>query len=219
MKADFWLQRWERGEIGFHQSLTNPALVKYLEKLKLAKGSRIFVPLCGKTLDIAWLMSQGHQVVGVELSTLAVEELFDSLKITPSIRPMGALTLYSAKNIDIWLGDIFNLTNNVLGKVDAIYDRAALVALPREMRNRYTSHITTLCKAAPQLLITFEYNQSLYEGPPFAIHKEELQQHYQNTYQINLLEKTQIDESLKGKITAGAIATWFLYTNTNTNKP
>lgn len=209
MEAQFWHERWERGEIGFHESQVNPALVQHLGRLNLARGSRIFLPLCGKTLDFAWLLAQGHQVAGVELSSLAIDELFVSLGMTPAVTPAGALTRYSAKNIDIWVGDIFALSSSELGRVDAIYDRAALVALPEDMRNRYAAHLISLTQTAPQLLITYEYDQHLYEGPPFSVPEEELQRHYDGTYQLELLAQMQIEGGFKGKVDA-AIATWLL---------
>lgn len=209
MEANFWHQRWERGEIGFHESQVNPALVEHLGRLELARGSRIFLPLCGKTLDIDWLLAQGHRIVGVELSPLAINELFVSLDLTPVITPTGALTRYSAKNIDIWVGDIFDLSSSMLGTVDAVYDRAALVALPEDMRNRYAAHLISLTHTAPQLLITYEYDQQLYDGPPFSVHEEELQRHYDATYQLELLAQSQIAGGFKGKVNA-AIATWLL---------
>ncbi len=217
MKANFWLQRWERGEISFHESHANPALVENLSSLDLEKGSRIFLPLCGKTLDIAWLLAQGHRIAGVELSPLAINELFISLNLTPAITPKGALTRYSAKNIDIWVGDIFDLSSSMLGTVDAIYDRAALVALPEELRCRYAAHLVSLTQKAPQLLVTFEYDQQSYEGPPFSVHKEELQRHYDETYQLELLAKSQIAGGLKGKVDA-VIATWLIQRRSHRSK-
>lgn len=209
MEADFWNKRWERGEISFHQSQVNPALVQHLSRLDLAKASRIFLPLCGKTLDIEWLLAQDHRVVGAELSSLAIDELFASLDLKPVITPIGALARYSAKNIDIWVGDIFDLSRGILGRVDAIYDRAALVALPKEMRDRYTTHLILLTHTAPQLLITYEYNQQAYDGPPFSVHAEELQRHYDGNYRLELLAHSQIEGGFKGKVEA-TTNTWLL---------
>lgn len=209
MDANFWHQRWEQGEIGFHESDVNPALIENLGKLNLAKGARLFLPLCGKTLDIAWLLTQGYRIVGIELSPLAIEALFAALDLVPEITPTGILTRYSAKNIDIWVGDIFDLSSNMLGAVDAIYDRAALVALPEQMRNRYTVHLMALTHSAPRLLITYEYDQRFYNGPPFSVCEEELRQHYGGNYQLTQVAQEQIAGGLKGKVEA-VIATWLL---------
>ena len=209
MEASYWHQRWQQREIGFHESKVNPALVEHLDKLGLAKGSRIFIPLCGKTLDISWLLAQEYRVVGVELSPVAIKELFAELSLTPKITPTGALTLYSENVIDIWGGDIFDLSGEMLGSIDAVYDRAALVALPKNMHSRYAAHLISLTYAASQLLITYEYDQNLYDGPPFSVREEELKQIYGDTYQLELLAKDQITGGFKGKVDA-LNATWLL---------
>ena len=187
MQADFWHRKWEKGEIGFHEAEANTLMRENIHKLALDKGSRIFLPLCGKTRDIHWLLEQGYHVAGAELSEMAVKELFADLKLIPTIVKQGSLTHYSAENIDIFVGDIFNLTEEQLGKVDAIYDRAALVALPEAMRQQYTQHLTTISHGAAQLLITFEYDQSLMQGPPFSIGLALIKQYYQSRYSIELL--------------------------------
>jgi thiopurine S-methyltransferase len=137
MEANFWHQKWKRGEIGFHKSEANPLLIQHFEKLNPAQGSRVFLPLCGKTRDFAWLLACGYRVVGAELSEIAVKELFDDLGVEPNISRIGELGLYRAKDIDIWVGDIFDVSAETLGLVDAIYDRAALVALPASRRDQY----------------------------------------------------------------------------------
>src|SRR3954462_4784994 len=122
MEANFWHERWEKNEIGFHEPKPNPLLVKYWDRLELKKGARVFVPLCGKTLDIGWLLSKGFRVAGAELSQIAIDQLFAQLKLKPTIRKVGASLHYAAPKIDIFVGDIFQLTPQKLGRVDAIYD-------------------------------------------------------------------------------------------------
>ena len=202
MDPDFWHQKWKSNVIGFHKSEANPLLVNHFEALSLADGSRVFVPLCGKTLDIAWLLSNGYRVAGAELSEIAVKQLFDALDITPQIIKIGTLTRYSAENIDIFVGDIFQLSKDVLGTVDVVYDRAAFVALPTEMRQRYTKHLIEITDNASQLLISFEYDQTLLAGPPFAITNKEINQHFQAVYDITLLASEAVDGGLKGKCEA-----------------
>lgn len=209
MEASFWLQKWENGDIKFHKSESNAFLVEHFEKLNLAKGSRVFLPLCGKTRDLAWLLSCGYRVVGAELSELAINELFDDLGVEPKISRVGELTLYQAKDIDIFVGDIFDVFAEILGYVDAVYDRAALVALPANMRERYTSHLMKITHAAPQLLITYEYNQQLMDGPPFSIIEEEVKRHYAATYQLKLVESKDVGSGLNGKV-ASIETVWLL---------
>src|SRR5450432_4203968 len=144
MDARFWLQRWEANSISFHESEANPLLITYFKELSLAKGSRVFVPLCGKTLAIGWLLSNGYRVAAAELSELAVEQLFVELGLEPEITDIGEVKHYSATDIDIFVGDIFDLTRKILGSIDAVFDRAALVALPENMRIRYTKHVTDI---------------------------------------------------------------------------
>jgi thiopurine S-methyltransferase len=209
METSFWLQKWEKNETAFHQSEANALLVKYFTELALEKGSRVFVPFCGKTLDIGWLLSKGYRVAGAELSKIAIDQLFTELGVEPEISGAGEVDRYSAEGIDIFVGDIFDLSGEMLGAVDAIYDRAALVALPEKMRNRYTAHLTEITEKAPQLLITFEYDQSLMEGPPFSISNEEVKEQYRDSYEITLVASVDVPGGLKGKCAAKENA-WLL---------
>jgi thiopurine S-methyltransferase len=197
MDTMFWHQKWKNEEIAFHQGEVNPLLLNYFHTLSLAKGSRVFVPLCGKTLDISWLLSNGYRVAGAELSNLAVEQLFAALNLKPQISRMGEIKHYSAPNIDIFVGDIFALSDKMLGSVDAIYDRAALVALPKPMRDLYTVYLSQITKKAPQLLICYEYDQTLMAGPPFSINTKEINQHYSEVYDLTLLASIDVPSGLR----------------------
>lgn len=202
MDANFWLRKWEKNEIAFHNSEANPMLVEYFKELSLAKGHRVFVPLCGKTLDIAWLLANGYRVAGAELVELAIEQLFVELGVAPTIVETGPVKQYSATNIDIFVGDIFNVSNKMLGAVDAIYDRAALVAMPTETRQRYTAHLLDITNKASQLLICYDYDQGVMSGPPFSISHQEIHQHYGDSYDLNLVSSKHVAGGLKGKCVA-----------------
>jgi len=202
MEPGFWHQRWQNNEIAFHESKANALLVKHFHELALTKGSRVFLPLCGKTLDISWLLSQGCRVVGAELSVLAVEQLFASLGVQPEKRKRDQLEQWSAPNLDLFVGDIFALSRTMLDPVDAVYDRAALVALPEAMRRRYTAHLMDITNLSPQLMICFEYDQSAIEGPPFSVSDEEVRQHYAEKYEVRLVESREVAGGLKGKCPA-----------------
>jgi thiopurine S-methyltransferase len=208
MEASFWHQKWEKGEIGFHKSEANPLLIKHFEKLKLVKGNRVFLPLCGKTRDFGWLLSCGYQVVGAELSDRAVNELFDELEVEPTISRVGELMLYHAQDIDIWVGDIFDVSAEVLGLVNAVYDQAALVAMSANKRDEYTSHLIDITDAVPQLLICYEYDQQLMEGLPFSIHAEEVKRYYAANYQLQAIESNDVVGGLKGVATIETV--WLL---------
>jgi thiopurine S-methyltransferase len=209
MDPSFWHQRWEKNEIAFHEGKANALLVKHFRELSLAKGRRVFVPLCGKTRDISWLLSNGYRVAGAELSQVAIEQLFLELGMQPEISKVGEVEQWSAKNIAIFVGDIFALSRKILGPVDVVYDRAALVAFPEDMRKRYTAHLTEITGKALQLLICFEYDQSLMDGPPFSISHEEVHRHYEGVYDLTLLASTDVSGGLKGKCPAKENA-WLL---------
>jgi len=202
MEANFWHYLWETDDTGWHLGDTNPFLLEFFSHLELQSDNRIFIPLCGKTVDIKWFLDKGHKVVGIELNEKAIQELFASLSLQPVIEKIGKLMRYSAKNIDIYVGDFFELNKEVLANVDAVYDRGALVALPKEMRIRYASHLINITESAPQLLINFEYDQSLLEGPPFSISKDEIEEHYHKHYEIKLLKNTKVENGPFADMTA-----------------
>lgn len=199
MDADFWHKKWENNDITFHKSTPNPSLIAHIEALSLAKGSIIFIPLCGKTLDISWLLSNGYRIIGVELVELAIKQLFTELGLAPKIFVKGKIKLYSAHNIDIYVGNIFDVSHELVGPVDAIYDKAALVALPAEVRPRYTAHLMDITHQSSQLLIVYHYDQNLMQGPPFSISNEEISQLYKNSYNVTLAASIDIAGGIKGK--------------------
>ena len=195
MQAEFWHDVWNQNEQGLHEEEANPLLTQHFKQLNLKEGSRIFLPLCGKTTSIPWLMSFGHSVVGVELSKKAVDQLFEDLEITPCITEHENLLHYQAENIDVYVGDFFALTN--IGQIDAIYDRGSLVALPLEMRQRYTKQLMKLTNNAPQLVVAYEYDQKIMQGPPFAINPDELNDHYAAHYQLQKLGSLDADDLME----------------------
>lgn len=202
MDESFWHRKWERNEIAFHRQEANPLLVTYFGDLSLPEGSRVFLPLCGKTRDIYWLLSHGYRVAGAELSKLAVEQLFAELGVEPNITVIDSISRYSANNVDVFVGDIFSLSRSLLGQIDAIYDRAALVAFPELMRDRYAVHLVEIADHAPQLLVSYEYDQRLLDGPPFSVSDEEVIRRYQESYALKLLAKVEVKGGLKGRCAA-----------------
>ena len=198
MEADFWHKRWDAGQIGFHQGKPNAFLVDHLKTLNLPKGARIFLPLCGKTLDIAWLLAEGYHVIGAELSAIAIDQLFEELGVTPQTIELGPLKQLSADSIDIYVGDIFDLTQDILGPIDLTYDRAAFVALPTSMRAKYATHLTAITDNAPQLLITFQYDEGLITGPPFSIPHNDVHALYDTAYVVDHLAHKDAEGGVKG---------------------
>ncbi|HYN77958.1 MAG TPA: thiopurine S-methyltransferase [Lamprocystis sp. (in: g-proteobacteria)] len=170
MDPDFWLERWQRGETGWHRDEINRHLREFWPQVGVPTGTRVLVPLCGKTIDLLWLASRGYRVLGVELSQLAVEGFFADQGLKPIVTEVSGLRRYRVDEIELWCGNFFDLTPALLGDIGAVYDRAALIALPPALRARYAAHLDTLLSArVPRLLITLEYDQGRRPGPPFCV--------------------------------------------------
>jgi thiopurine S-methyltransferase len=193
MDKAFWIERWRRDEIGFHLPRPHPLLVRFVATYGLVPDATVFVPLCGKSLDIGYLASLGYRVVGVELSELAVEQLFRSLGITPQVTRCGHVRRWQAGRVTVFEGDFFELTASALGPVDLVFDRAALVALTPAMRERYSARMIDVTRAAPQLLISFEYPQAQMQGPPFSVAEPELTRLYGRDYDLTVLHRQEIN--------------------------
>jgi len=194
MKAEFWLSKWEKNEIGFHLAAPHPWLVQGWSQFEPAKEACVFVPLCGKTHDIDFFLTQGHRVVANELSEAAVKEVFSRLNITPSIVEWAGGSCYESEQLTVYVGDFFQLSAEQIGQVDYVYDRAAIIALPFEMREAYAQKIMTLCPNAQQCLITLAYDQNAMTGPPFSVNDDEVKQHYSKYYKIERLHGADILE-------------------------
>ncbi|MEO7320048.1 MAG: thiopurine S-methyltransferase [Nitrosospira sp.] len=193
MKKNYWRQRWEREETGFHKNETNPYLLQYWQELHPVKGSEVFVPLCGKSRDMLWFREQGHSVLGVELSIIAVQAFFEENGLTPHHVACGKFDHYEANGIRILCGDFFELDKDHLDKARAVYDRASLIALPPEVREHYARHLLSILPAASQiLLITFDYPQPEMAGPPFAVSAGEVEALYHDHAEIRLLAQVDI---------------------------
>lgn len=192
MKKKYWLDRWKREETAFHQDSFNPYLLKYWQTLPLAGGSQVFVPLCGKSRDMLWLREQGHTILGVELSTLAIQAFFRENGLNPRHVNRDKFDHFATDNITILHGDFFDLDKNELVNVRAVYDRASMVALPPKMRKRYAHHMLHILPPTTQmLLISFDYPSSEMPGPPFAVSPDEVKTLYHKNAEIRLL--TQMD--------------------------
>jgi len=193
MDTDFWLQRWKQGQTGFHQSRVMPLLQKHWPGLGLPAGSRVLVPLAGKTLDVAWLAEQGHAVLAVELSPIAVGQFFEEHALKPEIRSTPVGTLYRAGPIEFLCGDIFGLDAGTLSGCAGCYDRAALIALPPALRERYARHVYGQLPAGCRtLLLTLDYPQAEMDGPPFSVPESEIQTLYGDRWRIERLETRDI---------------------------
>lgn len=204
MEPDFWRQRWRDNKIGFHQERVTLLLEQYWTTLALPRGSRVFVPLAGKTLDMPWLCSQGHRVLGVELSRIAIEQFFDEHSLQPTLHESRHGTHFVAGEIELICSDVFALDADALADCAGVYDRAALIALPRAMRERYVHELhAQLPGGCRGLLVTLDYPQQEKAGPPFSVDADEVQALYGRDWQVELLERRDILAAQTGFVAEG----------------
>lgn len=193
MEPEFWLERWRRGKTGFHQTRVTPLLAKYWPRLGLPAACRVLVPLCGKTIDMVWLAEQGHQVLGVELSPLAIEQFFDEHQLTPETHESPEGVHYRNGRIEVICGDIFGLRADTLAGCAGVYDRAALVALPPAMRQQYADVVYGgLPHGYRGLLLTLDYNQQQMDGPPFAVNEAEVRRLFHTGIVVQCIDNRDI---------------------------
>ncbi|KTC76948.1 thiopurine S-methyltransferase [Legionella brunensis] len=186
----FWLNIWQEGSIPFHQEAVNQDLVKYWPSLGMPLGATVLVPLCGKSLDLLWLAKQGFQVIGIELSELAVQEFAKENKLLMTKEVNAQIISYVADSITIWVTDIFHLNSACINAVDAIYDRAALIALPEKLRSRYVKTcLQWLKKNGKILLKTMSYDQGQMQGPPFSVPGDEVNALYSNCQRVKCIKE------------------------------
>ena len=193
MEPQFWHRRWGRGEIGFHQSAVDRHLEQHWPALGLASDCRVFVPLCGKSLDLLWLLRHGHSVAGVELSAVALESFCLENGIPARRRTLDRFDLYEAERLALYRGDFFELSCELLKHFSAVYDRAALISWKPELRARYVAHMTALSNPGTQtLLICMEYPEAQMSGPPFSVTTDEVERLYASDHTIQLLSKEDV---------------------------
>ncbi len=197
MEISYWKARWQKDKTGWHMNRVYPHLPAFWPRLQLSKGATVLVPLCGKSLDMVWLKNQNYHVIGIEVSEKAVNEFFMANRLMFEKSYKASFTIYETDNLAIWTGDFFKLKKDYLPGVDAIYDKAALIALPNEQRKKYAHKILSLCKSHTQILMnTFEYEQEEMTGPPFAVLREELDELFGQHFTIELLHEESIFEDL-----------------------
>ena len=189
MDEAFWLDRWQHDRIGFHEEDVNPRLVAHAGEMPWPDGGRIFVPLCGKSGDLIWLRDHGQRVIGVELASIACRALFEEHDEDFQVRDAGRHRLYVGDAIEVFCGDFFALDAQRLGKVDGVYDRASLVALPPELRASYAEHLRELVTPGTVVFLqTLEYAQEEMKGPPFSVGEDELRALYAAAFDLEDIE-------------------------------
>jgi thiopurine S-methyltransferase len=189
MEAEFWNDRWQRADIGFHQDEVHGLLQKHWSSLGLAPGAEVFVPLCGKSLDMVWLAERGHRVVGAELSEVAVDSFFAERDLVPEVESLGGFAVKSAGPYQIWQGDFFNLPKRAAKGAAAVYDRASLVAFPANMQAPYAAKLTEIIPAAaPLFVVGLTYPDNEITGPPFSVGLARVADLFGSAYSITLIE-------------------------------
>jgi len=190
MEHEFWLKRWEENWTPFHNSQPHEVLQKHFQKLGLKKGDTVFVPFCGKSQDLIWLRDHQYQVIGVELSPLAVQQFISENQLSEHHEKQSSFVLHSLERIKIFQGSFFDLEPDDLKDVKAVYDRGSLVALPREMRKVYIQQMKRILpRPVPYLLVALEYPQEEMEGPPFSVPEKEVQDYFKDYGLVSCLQR------------------------------
>ena len=197
LDEQYWNRRWEERRIGFHQDEINPYLLKFWPTMKVPQEARVLVPLCGKSRDMCWLAEQGHRVTGVEFSQQAVKEYFDARGETPMVSQNNAHMCFSCEGrIDVQVGDFLTYQPNHL--FDAFYDRAALVAMSPDMRERYIKQLMKMMKPQSQgLLVSLEILDESHQGPPFSVQQDIVEKLLSKHGSIEVLDQVFLTETKK----------------------
>lgn len=173
MQKQQWIERWQTGKTSFHMPEPNELLIQYLSVLALQENDIIFVPLCGASIDMLYLIQQGYRVIGCELSEIACQQFFLENKLPYEKTQQANFIVYKADNITLFCGDIFSLTSEHTGKINAIYDRAALIALPADKQNSYAAKLQELMPKLNLFLLSVTHDSA--DGPPFSISKNKIE--------------------------------------------
>jgi thiopurine S-methyltransferase len=190
MESQFWIDRWAAGNIGFHRPSFNEYLLQFWPQIGVDPAAKVFVPLCGKSLDLVWLAEQGHAVIGNELAEQAVEDFFVEAALEADREKKDRFVKYAHGDLSILCGDFFALVEEDLQGVTAWYDRAAQVALPPEMREAYYDKLAELLPVgAVGLSLSFEYPQEQKSGPPFSVEEDEIQRLCHGRFSVELIER------------------------------
>jgi thiopurine S-methyltransferase len=190
MTPEFWHGRWQRGELGWHEEGINRHLAEHWPRLGLSTDARVLVPLCGKSLDMLWLAGRGHSVLGVEISPLAADAFFGENGLVPQVDRLPPFVRYRVDEIELLVGDFFDLRADHLTEVAAVYDRASLIALPPDLRPRYAGHLASLLPpGAESLLITLDYDQARMKGPPFSVGDAEVRSLFGPAFAMEMLSE------------------------------
>lgn len=190
MEISYWQSRWRKDKTGWHLNKVYPLLPKFWPSLTLKAGAQVLVPLCGKSLDMRWFVEEGFKVTGIEASEKALHEFMNNYPGLFVSRQKYGCSIFRSEDIELWQGNFLSLPPKALPSFDAVYDKAALVALPKQMRKVYAQKVLECCNSGTQILLqSFEYNQDEMGGPPFSVDEQEIQQLYGDQFELTLLYK------------------------------
>lgn len=198
MDTNYWIERWQAGKIGFHANEVNSQLKEFWPTLPLDPSTTVFVPFCGKSLDMVWLHSQGHPIFGVEVSELACQDFFNEQRLSPKISTVKNFKIFESERYRLLCGDFFELTGDLLPNKFAIFDRASLISLPSDLRACYAQKVADLSPpGTTMLLITLRYAQNIMKGPPFSLKFSDVRGLYAESFEIQPLKSINRIDQLK----------------------
>lgn len=222
MQPNFWHKRWQSGQIGFHRASVNQTLIAHAERFLSGGPHRVLVPLCGKSRDLHWIASRGHTVVGVELSPLAAQQLFEDASLQPTVTKEGAIQRWQHGNLTVLVGDLLALDDAQLGRFDRIWDRAALVALPPKMRTAYGARLRAAMADDCAMLLSLFRHDLPRSGPPHAVTDQEVTDLYGAVATLERLSARDIlDEEPRWRdsgATEFVVTTWWIQRKTTSNQ-
>lgn len=190
MELSYWQSRWRKGNTGFHLDEVYDGLKYGFSHLDLPDSPAVLVPLCGKSLDLIWLSEKCFKVIGVETSEIAIQQFFCRHSLEYSMQNFGTFTVYKSNNLELWCGDFLKIPPKKVDPIHLIYDKAAIVALPKRMRPAYSEKLKEFCNNNTQILMQyFTYPQDEMNGPPFSVPSEEISAYFEPDFQIQTLKK------------------------------
>jgi len=176
-----------------------PLLKQYWKHLELPEGATVLVPLCGKSKDLHWLADHNFHVIGVDVSPKALKTVMNKRPDNFTKSTSHGLTRYRSKAMELWEGDFLKLPPMEIPPLHAIYDKAALIALPPDKRKPYAEKVLELCSSTTQIFLqTFEYEQSEMNGPPFSVPQKEVNELFGRHFEIDVLHEQSKFEELQG---------------------
>ena len=194
MELSYWLSRWNKGHTGFHMEEGYSGLRSHWSKLPIPSNPVVLIPLAGKSIDIQWISERAQKVICSEISSAAIEQFFNEHKMTFTQSEFASFHIYQSKNIEFWCGDFMKLPEKKIGKLDLIYDKASIVALPEKMRQTYAKKISGLSSGNTKILMhLLSYDQSEMTGPPFSVDSNEVKRLFSDNFDIQLLEKNSLN--------------------------